>query len=138
MEAVCVFSDGAGSPCSSGAAVPSSDRDTMDVEFREARLAQKNYEENLFQMKHMAMQNGGGVGTKNGKISIRLPEGVDGSSVQVTNDYVKQTIKVVMPQTDEAYFDSAPVSGSSSYIDIHLLLQTGRGGNDRNCHRPGV
>ena len=37
---------------------------TMDVEFREARLAQKNYEENLFQMKHMAMQNGGGVGQK--------------------------------------------------------------------------
>ncbi len=91
---------------------------TIDVEFREARLAQKEYEENLLQMKHIAMQNGGSADTKNGKIRIRLPEGVDGSRVQVTNDYVKQTIQIVMPQTDEAYFDSAPISGSSSYIDM--------------------
>ncbi len=101
---------------------------TMDVEFREARLAQKEYEENLFQMKHMAMQNGGSAGTKNGKISIRLPEGVDGSSVQVTNDYVKQMIKIVMPQTDEAYFDSSPVSGSSSYIDRVSCYRRGEEG----------
>ena len=90
---------------------------TMDMEARERRLAEEEYADSQIQMQNLALGEGGSANAQKGQLSIRLPEGVDGTHVQITNDYVTQTVRVVIPGTDEAYFDSYPIAGSSSYID---------------------
>lgn len=90
---------------------------TMDVEARERRVAQKEYADSLMQMQNLALSEGASADMQKGQLSIRLPQGVDGSQVQVDSDYVTQTIRVEIPGTNATYFDSYPIAGSSSYID---------------------
>lgn len=100
---------------------------TRDLEEREERLAEEEYAEGQTQMQNLALGVGDSADEEKGQLSIRLPKGVDGTSVEVTNDYVTQTIRVVIPETDKEYFDSYPIAGSSSYVD--MLSYTREGDN---------
>lgn len=91
---------------------------TIEQEEREARLAEEEYADGQTQMQNLALSDRDSTDAGKGQLSIRLPEGVDAASVEVTNDYVTQTISVVIPETDKAYFDSYPIAGSSSYVDM--------------------
>lgn len=97
---------------------------TMDVEAREARLAEAEYAASQMQMQDLAMREASADVSK-GQLSIRLPEGVEGESVQVANDYVTQTIRVVIPNTDMEYFSNYPIAGSSNYIDTLSYAKQG-------------
>lgn len=100
---------------------------TRDLEEREERLAEEEYAEGQTQMQNLALGAGDSADAGKGQLSIRLPQGVEGTRVEVTNDYVTQTIRVVIPETDKAYFDSYPIAGSSSYVD--MLSYTREGDN---------
>lgn len=101
---------------------------TRDVEAREERLAQEEFEEGQIAMQDLKIQEQDGTGNMKGQLCIRLPEGVDGSSIEVSNDYVTQTVRVEIPQTDMAYFDSYPVVGNSDYIDSLSYTRQGEEG----------
>lgn len=90
---------------------------TWSSEMREQRLAEEEYAQNRNEMQDLSIREESGETGRLGQLTIRLPAGVDGSSVEVVNDYVTQTVRVVIPGTDEAYFDSYPIAGSSSYIN---------------------
>ncbi len=101
---------------------------TLDMEARERRLAEEEYADSQMQMQALALKEEGSADTQKGQLSIRLPEGIDGDSVRVSNDYVTQTVRVEIPGTDAAYFDNYPIAGSSSYIDhLSYAKQNGEG-----------
>lgn len=52
-----------------------------------------------------------------GDLRIRLPEGADPSKVDVQSDCLTRAVRVELPGAGRAYFDSDPISGSSSYLD---------------------
>lgn len=101
---------------------------TMDMEARERRLAEEEYAESQMQMQDLMLREEESADIRKGQLRIRLPEGIEGDSVQVSNDYVTQTVRVLIPGTDAAYFDSYPITGSSSYIDnLSYAKQNGEG-----------
>lgn len=89
---------------------------TWQTESREQMLAEAEYAQSQTQMNDLAIREGDGMDGHEGQLKIRLPEGVTGDHVAVSNDYVTQTVQVEIPGTDEKYFDSYPISGSSSHI----------------------
>lgn len=99
---------------------------TREQEMREARLAEEEFASRQTQMQDLEIkeEENSGTGTT-AQLSLRLPEGVDGSSIQVTNDYVTQTVRVEIPGTDAAYFDSYPIAGSSNHIDNFSYTREG-------------
>lgn len=90
----------------------------IDQEEREERLAEEEYADGQMQMQNLELSENGSADAGKGQLSIRLPEGVAGTRVEVTNDYVTQTIRVVIPETNKSYFDSYPIAGNSNYIDM--------------------
>lgn len=101
---------------------------TMDVEAREQRIAEAEYADSQVQMENLTLRESASADSEKGQLSIRLPEGVDGASVQVSSDYVTQTVRVEIPGTDAAYFKSYPIAGSSSYIDNLSYAKQGEDG----------
>ena len=98
---------------------------TREQEMREERLAEQEFAESQLEMQDLQMREETQEEARKGQISIRLPEGVTGSSVTVSYDYVTQTIQARLPWTDMAYFDSYPVSGSSNYINTLSYARQG-------------
>lgn len=91
---------------------------TRAVEAQEARLAEEEYAAMQTQMTDLEIRDTEiSTNTNDGQLSLRLPEGVDGSLVRITNDYVTQTIRIEIPDTSKGYFDSYPIEGSSNHID---------------------
>ena len=98
-------------------------------EAKEAQVAEEEYEAGQVEMNDLAIVNtGGGTGSYGGKLSLRLPDGVSEEDIHFINDYVTQTIQITIPGTDEAYFASHPVTGSSNHIDSLSYVQTGEQG----------
>lgn len=90
---------------------------TWSSELREQRIAEEEYAASRNPMQDLEIREESDDAGLRGQLNIRLPEGVDGSRVEITNDYVTQTVRVVIPGTDKAYFDSYPIAGSSSHIN---------------------
>ncbi len=99
-----------------------------EQEMREERLAEQEFAESQIEMQDLEIREETQTEAKKGQLSIRLPDGVDGSSVNVSYDYVTQTIQARLPWTGMAYFDSYPVSGSSSYINTLSYARQGEEG----------
>ncbi len=99
---------------------------TWAEEAREARLAEAEFAASQQEMEDLEIkeETDSGTGAK-GQLNLRLPDGVDGSKVHIRNDYVTQTIRIEIPGTDLAYFDSYPISGSSSHIDTMSYTKEG-------------
>ncbi len=51
------------------------------------------------------------------QLQLRLPDGVDGDTIRVEENYVTQMVTIEIPQADDAYFNSFPMTGKSSHID---------------------
>lgn len=104
---------------------------TMAVEDREERLAQEEWEANQSQVQMQDLQikeedvSSNEIG---GEISLKLPDGVDGSEIGISNDYLTQTIRIEIPRVDRYYFDSDPIAGSSNHIDTLSYAMTGEYG----------
>lgn len=101
---------------------------TMAVEAREQRLAEEEFAASQSQMEDLALLEETEETGLGGQLRLRLPEGVDGSQVQIINDYVTQTVRIEIPQTDTGYFDNYPIVGSSNNIDTLSYLQVGDSG----------
>ena len=103
---------------------------TWAEEAREARLAEAEFAAGQMEMEDLEMREEESAGN-NGvtwQLNLRLPEGTDGSMVSIHNDYVTQTIRIGIPGTDPAYFDSYPISGSSNHIDTLSYNREGEDG----------
>lgn len=90
---------------------------TWEVEAREERIAEEEFAQSQVTMQNLKIKEQNEAAGAKGELSIRLPEGVTGDQIAVSNDYVTQTIRVEIPQADRTYFDSYPVLGKSDYID---------------------
>lgn len=93
---------------------------TMAVEDREERLALEEMEANQSQVQMQDLQireEHGESDEIGGQISLKLPDGVDGSEIAVSNDYLTQTVQIEIPGADRFYFDSDPIAGSSNHIN---------------------
>lgn len=100
-----------------------------DAEAREARLAEEEFAANQTQMQNLEIvEEEDSLNKTGGQLSLKLPEGIEGETVQVTNDYVTQTVRVEIPGTDANYFDSYPIVGSSNHIDSLSYVQEGSTG----------
>ena len=64
-----------------------------EQEMREERLAEQEFAESQIEMQDLEIREETQTEAKKGQLSIRLPDGVDGSSVNVSYDYVTQTIQ---------------------------------------------
>lgn len=90
---------------------------TWAVESREERLAEQEYAENQTEMKDLEIVAADtSEQVHGGQLQLKLPEGINGSDIQFTNDYVTQTIKISIPGTDRSYFENGPITGSSNHI----------------------
>lgn len=101
---------------------------TWQTERQEQLLAEQEYAQSQTQMNDLEIRESDGMSGHEGRLRIRLPEGVTGDLVAVSNDYVTQTVQVEIPQTDRNYFDSYPISGSSTHIATLSYATTGVGG----------
>ncbi len=101
---------------------------TWQIERWEQLLAEEEYAESQTQMNDLALQESGTMNGHEGQLKLRLPEGVTGEVVSVVNDYVTQTVRIEIPETDPGYFDSYPVSGSSNHIAMLSYATKSSGG----------
>lgn len=51
-----------------------------------------------------------------GKVRIKIPEGVKRGEINIQNDYVNQTVTIHVPRTNEKFYYDYPLVGSSNYI----------------------
>ena len=92
---------------------------TWAVESREERLAEQEYAENQTEMKDLEIVAADtSEQVHGGQLQLKLPEGINGSDIQFTNDYVTQTIKISIPGTDRSYFENGPITGSSNHSAV--------------------
>lgn len=101
---------------------------TWQTEAREQRIAEQEYEQSQTQMNDLAIQEEEVPDGHEGQLKIRLPDGVGGAQIAVSNDYVTQTVRVEIPETDQKYFDSYPISGSSNHIAMLSYANQSDGG----------
>ena len=93
-------------------------------ERKEERLAEEELAEESVEMNDLEINTTEIASTHNeGQLRLRLPDGVSGERVRITNDYVMQKIKIEIPHTDGSYFDNDPVSGSSNHINSVFYVQ---------------
>ncbi len=52
-----------------------------------------------------------------GQLTFKMPEGITGAEIKVSEDYLYQTIMLEIPGADEDYFNNLPLSGSSHNIE---------------------
>lgn len=102
---------------------------TRVEEALEAKVAEEEFAESQEEMKNLAIVDTDvPADSYGGQLSLRLPEGVGESEIRFTNDYVTQTIRIEIPGTDNSYFDSHPISGSSNHIDTLSYTRKGEQG----------
>ena len=99
---------------------------------REQRAAEAEYEENQVEMQSLEIVEDEIPGEESTRqLRLRLPDGVDGSRIVVTNDYVTQRLRIEIPEVSPGYFDSYPVVGSSNHIDtLSYLLEAKNDGEE--------
>ena len=51
------------------------------------------------------------------QLRVTLPSGVSAEQIELSNDYVTQTLQIVIPHTDDSYFQNYPITGSSDHIE---------------------
>ena len=44
--------------------------------------------------------------TEQRQLRLKLPAGVKGSDITISNDYVTQTVRIELPQTEVSYFEN--------------------------------
>lgn len=51
------------------------------------------------------------------QLRVTLPSGVSAEQIELSNDYLTQTLRIVIPHTDDSYFQNYPITGSSDHIE---------------------
>lgn len=54
---------------------------------------------------------------KDMQLRVKLPTGVSGETLALTNNYLTQTLRIEIPHTDDSYFQNYPIMGSSDHIE---------------------
>ena len=100
---------------------------TWAVEREEERIAEAELAEQKITMSDLTIKNTEVTDdTEKRQLRLKLPEGVKGSDITISNDYVTQTIRIELPDTQVSYFENDPLTGSSNHID-NLSYAVGKG-----------
>ena len=93
---------------------------TWEVEAREERIAEEEFAQSQVTMQNLKIKEQNEAAGAKGELSIRLPEGVTGDQIAVSNDYVTQTIRVEIPQADRTYIDGLSYTrqGETGVIEV--------------------
>ena len=99
------------------------------VERAEDQLAEAELAEEQMEMTDLVMKDTEVTDeSEQRQLRLVLPEGVSGSEVKVENNYLTQTVRIEMPDTDMRYFENDPIAGSSNHIDnLSYRLENGEG-----------
>ena len=54
---------------------------------------------------------------KHMQLRLALPTGVSAEEISISNHYMTQTLRIEIPHTDDSYFLSSPITGSSDHIE---------------------
>lgn len=102
---------------------------TRAEEWRENQVAEAEQAAVQIEMTELEMKNTGSTSeTAQSQIRLRLPEGIEGEQIEVTNNYLLQTFTIEIPNTDGSYFDSYPIAGSSNHINnLSYAMEDGDG-----------
>ena len=102
---------------------------TRAEEWRENQVAEAEQAADQIEMTELEMKNTGSTSeTAQSQIRLRLPEGIEGEQIEVTNNYLLQTFTIEIPNTDGSYFDSYPIAGSSNHINnLSYAMEDGDG-----------
>lgn len=102
---------------------------TRAIEWQEDRMATAEQEAMKVEMTELEMVDADiMVEEEKRQLRLRLPDGVKGSDIVVTNNYLLQTINIEIPNTDSAYFDNYPITGSSKNINsLSYVRESGMG-----------
>ena len=95
---------------------------TWAEERREDMLAAEEQAEEKVEMNELEIIDTA-TAVVNRQLCLKLPEGVGGEDVSVTNNYVTQTVTIEIPGTNSSYFENYPLTGSSNHIDNLSYLQ---------------
>ena len=91
---------------------------TWAVEREEERIAEAELAEEKITMSDLTIKNTEVADdTEQRQLRLKLPAGVKGSDITISNDYVTQTVRIELPQTEVSYFENDPLTGSSNHID---------------------
>ena len=91
---------------------------TWSSERQEDRIAEEEFSAQKTQMSELEIKNTEVADdAKKRQLRLKLPQGVAGSDLTITNEYVTQTITIEIPQTTGDYFENYPLTGSSNHID---------------------
>ena len=91
---------------------------TWAVEREEERIAEAELAEQKITMSDLTIKNTEVADdTEQRQLRLKLPAGVKGSDITISNDYVTQTVRIELPQTEVSYFENDPLTGSSNHID---------------------
>ena len=91
---------------------------TWAVEREEERIAEAELAEQKITMSDLTIKNTEAADdTEQRQLRLKLPAGVKGSDITISNDYVTQTVRIELPQTEVSYFENDPLTGSSNHID---------------------
>lgn len=100
---------------------------TWAVEREEERIAEAELAEQKITMSDLTIKNTEVTDdTEKRQLRLKLPEGVKGSDITISNAYVTQTIRIELPDTQVSYFENDPLTGSSNHID-NLSYAVGKG-----------
>ena len=100
---------------------------TWAVEREEERIAEAELAEQKITMSDLTIKNTEVADdTEQRQLRLKLPAGVKGSDITISNDYVTQTVRIELPQTEVSYFENDPLTGSSNHID-NLSYAVSRG-----------
>lgn len=91
---------------------------TWAEERQEDQLAVEEQEKEKIEMNELEMKNTlVSDDTMQRQLRLALPEGIRGSQITITNNYLLQKIIIEIPDTDNNYFENYPLTGSSNHID---------------------
>ena len=91
---------------------------TWAVEREEERIAEAELAEQKITMSDLTIKNTEVADdTEQRQLRLKIPAGVKGSDITISNDYVTQTVRIELPQTEVSYFENDPLTGSSNHID---------------------
>ena len=99
---------------------------TWEVEAREERIAEEEFAQSQVTMQNLKIKEQNEAAGAKGELSIRLPEGVTGDQIAVSNDYVTQTIRVKSRRRTALILTATRFWGTATILTVSPTPGRGR------------
>jgi len=83
---------------------------------REGTEVLSDYQDEEQNMNTLVLKEEETAEEKHMQLRLTLPDSVTPDQVELSNNYLTQTVHIEMPHTDDSYFQNYPITGSSDHI----------------------